>query len=207
VKIQRGDVMLGFHPYFWHSSQPGRQSCQLYAPAAIYPQRNALVLVSVRRWVWPRAIECGQNEYVTSTFPKTLQEIEPGTHRLVAQTLNQLRTISWKYPLHFIFHPSDVWSQVTLLLRPLTWHRYKHQAVACTTNWTARHWTPPSVCLLLPHAADIPGSLLFLSNPETRWPCIACTHFLSSTETNFLAKHPFTRGTPENVNAFFSPFS
>ena len=38
MKTRSGDVMLGFHPYFRHSAQLGRQSCQLYAPAAFYLQ-------------------------------------------------------------------------------------------------------------------------------------------------------------------------
>jgi len=38
----------------------------------------------------PWATECGQKEEVTSNFPRTLREIEPGTAPLVAQCLNKL---------------------------------------------------------------------------------------------------------------------
>jgi hypothetical protein len=38
-----GGGMLSLYPYF-----DIRQSCQLYSPAALYPQENALVLIGVR---------------------------------------------------------------------------------------------------------------------------------------------------------------
>jgi len=50
----------------WHSVQPG----QLYSPAALYPQGNSLLLISVRGWVDTTATECGQKEHVTWKRPK-----------------------------------------------------------------------------------------------------------------------------------------
>ena len=54
-----GDRMLGLQRYL---AQRGRQSCLLYASAAIYIERNVLVLISVRGWVYFRATECGQKD-------------------------------------------------------------------------------------------------------------------------------------------------
>jgi hypothetical protein len=42
----------------WHSTQLADQSCQLYVPAACYPQENSLVHISDRCWEDPRATEC-----------------------------------------------------------------------------------------------------------------------------------------------------
>jgi hypothetical protein len=63
--------MLCFHPYFDVSAQPGRHSCQLYAPAALYPKSSPLVLISVIVWVDPRITECGQKDRVSSKIPRT----------------------------------------------------------------------------------------------------------------------------------------
>ena len=80
----KGERNVEFPSWIWHSAQIGRQSCQLCAPAALYPQGNCLVLVSVKGWVDYSAIECGQKEKVTWKFPRTLPGIEPITSRLVA---------------------------------------------------------------------------------------------------------------------------
>ena len=78
------------HYLLWHSEQLGQQSCKVYAPVALYPQGRSLVLTSVRNQGDPRAAVCGQKEQVTWKFPKTLQEIAPGTSHLMAQGLKQL---------------------------------------------------------------------------------------------------------------------
>jgi hypothetical protein len=39
-----------------------RQSCQIYAPTALWPQRNSVVLISVGGWVDPRATERGHKD-------------------------------------------------------------------------------------------------------------------------------------------------
>jgi len=44
------EVMLDF--LLWHSAQQGRQNWNLYATAALYPQRNSLVLISVIKTEW-----------------------------------------------------------------------------------------------------------------------------------------------------------
>ena len=49
----------------------GQQSCDPYAPAALYPQGNSLVPISVKGWVGPRANERGQKEWVAWRFPRT----------------------------------------------------------------------------------------------------------------------------------------
>jgi hypothetical protein len=53
---------VGLPPLLWHSVQPGRQSRQLYATAALYSLGNSLLLISVVGWVYPRATGCGQKE-------------------------------------------------------------------------------------------------------------------------------------------------
>jgi hypothetical protein len=47
-------------PLLWNSAQFWRQSCQLYAPTARYPQVNSLAVISFRGWMGPSGTECGQ---------------------------------------------------------------------------------------------------------------------------------------------------
>lgn len=54
---------VGLPSLLWHSAQPGRQGHQLYATAALYPQRDFFLLISVAGWVvYPRDTGCGQKE-------------------------------------------------------------------------------------------------------------------------------------------------
>jgi hypothetical protein len=62
----------------------GRQSCQLYSPAALYSQGNFLVFLCVRGWVDSRATACVQKKQ-NPTQNRTR------TSHFVAQFLNQLR--------------------------------------------------------------------------------------------------------------------
>jgi hypothetical protein len=70
-RIARG---WGSH-IFRHSAHRCRQGCQPYAPAAFYPPRKFLVLISVRDWVDPRAIlrleELGKLKKSTSSGNRT----------------------------------------------------------------------------------------------------------------------------------------
>ena len=109
----QGGWNVGLPSLLRHSVQRGRQSCQLYTPAALYPQENSSVLISVRGWMDPRATDCGQKEQVARKFPRTLLGIEPGTSHLVAQCLNQLqdtlnRNVQFSHHEHLVSHHYDL---------------------------------------------------------------------------------------------------
>ena len=54
---------VGLPALVWHSAQPvGRQICQLYAPATLYPKGNPLVLLYVRGWVDSMATAYGKEK-------------------------------------------------------------------------------------------------------------------------------------------------
>jgi hypothetical protein len=89
-EASQGQGKFGLPSKIWHSAQFGGQGCQLYAPAALYQQGNSLGLTSLRAWVDPRVTDCGQKEYVTWKFPRTLQGLEPGTSFLVVQCENMV---------------------------------------------------------------------------------------------------------------------
>ena len=56
---QRGDVILGFNPYYDIRLSQDGTVISSYAPAAIYPQPNSLVLISVKGLVDRKTTECG----------------------------------------------------------------------------------------------------------------------------------------------------
>ena len=108
--MSRGGWTVGLPSLLWHSSQPGWQSCQLYAMAVLYPQRTSLVFISVRGWVEPRAAECGQKDRVTWKFPRTPPGSEAGNFRPVPQSINQLWHCSPRvsHKLHVLVIKTDL---------------------------------------------------------------------------------------------------
>ena len=54
----------------WPSAQLGQQSCELYAPAALYPKGNSLVLISIKGWMDPSE----HSGYVSGNFPGLYRE-------------------------------------------------------------------------------------------------------------------------------------
>ena len=81
---------VGLSSSLWHFTQLADQSCQLYVPAACYPPKNSLVLISDRCWVDPRATECRWKDDVKGKFPTTLPGIKHRTSCLVVKCPNQL---------------------------------------------------------------------------------------------------------------------
>jgi hypothetical protein len=66
-RLRRGGCIVGLLSSIWHSAQLGRHSCQLHVPAALYPQVNSLLLISVRSWEGHKATECGQEGLFTNS--------------------------------------------------------------------------------------------------------------------------------------------
>ena len=77
MKAPSGGWKFRLSSLLWHSAQLGRWKCQLYMSAAIYPQGNSLVLISVTGWVDLMAKECGQIERDPWKFPGTTPGTEP----------------------------------------------------------------------------------------------------------------------------------
>ena len=44
MKTQKGGWNVALTPLLWLSAQPGRHSCQLYTPAALYPHGSSLIV-------------------------------------------------------------------------------------------------------------------------------------------------------------------
>ena len=76
--LRGGEWNIGPPFILWHSAQLRRQFCQLY------PHWNSLVLISVKGWLYPRATECRQKDWVTWKFPRTLPGIKSQISHFVA---------------------------------------------------------------------------------------------------------------------------
>jgi hypothetical protein len=85
---------VGLPFVLWHSTQLGRQSCQLHAPAALYPWHSFLLEAEQT----PGLLNADRRNRSLEKFPRILPGIEPGTSRLVAHCLNQL-----SHRPHFLF--------------------------------------------------------------------------------------------------------
>jgi len=95
MKTQREGCNVGLTPYTDISHNYNSRTVEL---ATLHLQGNTSVLISVTR-----ATERKHKELSTWKFPKTLPGIEPGTSRIVAQSLNQL------------YHPSPPSMEISIV--------------------------------------------------------------------------------------------
>lgn len=100
METQKRDGMLGFR-LLWHSAQPGRHSCQLYAPAAFYSQGNSVGTHSCWRLsrpkgCWMRIEELGHSE----NFKGTNREEKPALFVLWHSASSRLCRIFPVQPRH-----------------------------------------------------------------------------------------------------------
>jgi hypothetical protein len=64
IFLVTGRWNVGLLTLIWHWAQRGRQSCKFHTPAALYPQGNSSLPISVTGWVEHKASECRQKERV-----------------------------------------------------------------------------------------------------------------------------------------------
>jgi hypothetical protein len=69
----------------------GGLGCELYAPAALYPQKTLLVLIFVRGCLNFRAMVLLEGLGKLKKKTVTSLGLEPATFRLIAQRLNHIR--------------------------------------------------------------------------------------------------------------------
>lgn len=69
-----GGRNVGLPSLLRHLAQLGLQSCQLWAPAPLYPQGNPLVLTSVRGSAVPRDTECRQTDRRNGHWKKHMKK-------------------------------------------------------------------------------------------------------------------------------------
>jgi hypothetical protein len=108
MKTEWGCLNVGLPCLLRHFVQLGRQSFQLYAPAALYPKGNSLVPISVRGWVDPWAPECGHLKIPkhptgnrTRNLPSCCAVHQPTAPLATAREstlLCWLHSASWSYP-------------------------------------------------------------------------------------------------------------
>jgi len=92
MKTQKGNGMLRFHPYFWHSAQLGWHSCQLNTPVA-FTLKEVPWYSFLLKTEWTPGLLNAERIRSHEKFPRALLEIETGTPCLVTQCLSQLNCI------------------------------------------------------------------------------------------------------------------
>jgi len=97
MKTQKVRCNFRLLSLLWHSAQLGWQSCQLYAPAALYPQGNSTVLISVGGYVDPRSTESGQKNGLLENSQELYREsnLQPPVSWLLVPILT-LILLTWR---------------------------------------------------------------------------------------------------------------